>query len=85
MLKKHADKNPNQWLKWLPFCLIAIRETIHSTPYVLLFCRPMNKFLNYVTDEYEVKQTEISNRVEEIKNMFEETIPQARKTFKHNH
>jgi hypothetical protein len=45
----------------------------------------MNKFLNYVTDEYEVKQTEISNRVEEIKNMFEETIPQARKTFKHNH
>jgi hypothetical protein len=37
----------------------------------------MNKFLNYVTDENEVKQTEISTRLDEIKNMFEEIIPQA--------
>jgi hypothetical protein len=74
-------KNPNQWHKWLPFCRMAIRDIIHSTtgytPFELLFGRPMNKFLNYATDENEVKQTEISNRLEEIKNMFEETIPQA--------
>ena len=43
MLKKHADKNPNEWHKWLPFCLMAIRDTVHSTtgytPYELLFGR----------------------------------------------
>jgi hypothetical protein len=60
---------------------MAIRDTIHSTtgytPYELLFGRPMNKFLNYVTDENKVKQTEISNRLDEIKNMLEEIFPQA--------
>ena len=37
----------------------------------------MNKFINYIKDENEVKQTEITKRLEEIKIMFEETIPQA--------
>ena len=81
MIRKHADKNPTEWHKWLPYCLMAIRDTVHSTtgftPYELLFGRPMNKFINYIKDENEVKQTEITKRLEEIKIMFEETIPQA--------
>ena len=60
---------------------MAIRDTVHSTtgftPYELLFGRPMNKFINYIKDENEVKQTEITKRLEEIKIMFEKTIPQA--------
>ena len=80
-LRKHADKNPLEWHKWLPYCLMAYRDTVHSTtgftPYELLFGRPMNKFVNYIIDEKQVQQSEITNRLTEIKSLFEETIPQA--------
>jgi transposase InsO family protein len=50
-LRKHADDNPTTWPKWLPYCLMAYRDTIHSstgyTPYELMFGRKMNKFINY--------------------------------------
>ena len=60
---------------------MAYRDTVHSTtgftPYKLLFGLPMNKFVNYIIDEKQVKQREITNRLTEIKILFEETIPQA--------
>ena len=61
--------------------LMAYRDTVHSTTgftsYELLFGRPMNKFVNNIIDEKQVKQSEITNRLTEIKILFEETIPQA--------
>ncbi len=60
---------------------MAYRDTVHSTTgftsYELLFGRPMNKFVNNIIDEKQVKQSEITNRLTEIKILFEETIPQA--------
>ena len=70
-LRKHANKNPLEWHKWLPYCLMAYRDTVHSTTgftsYELLFGRPMNKFVDYIIDEKQVKQSEITNRLTEIK------------------
>jgi hypothetical protein len=35
------------------------------------------KFIKYIIDEKQVQQSEITNRLTEIKSLFEETIPQA--------
>jgi hypothetical protein len=80
-LRKHADDNPTTWPKWLPYCLMAYRDTIHSstgyTPYELMFGRKMNKFINYNIADKTISESAISIRLTEIKQMFEETIPKA--------
>ena len=80
-IRKHADDNNKLWHKWLPYCLMAYRDTIHSstgyTPYELLFGRSMNKFIEYNKNENEIEQAEITQRLAEIKKMFETTIPIA--------
>ena len=85
-LRKHADENKLNWHKWLPYCLMAYRDTIQSstgfTPYQLLFGRDMNKFINYDKEENKIQQTEIAQRLEEIKTSFEDTIPKAIENIK---
>jgi transposase InsO family protein len=47
-LRKHAEMNPLDWVKWLPYVLMCYRRRIHSvtgySPFQLMFGRPMNNF-----------------------------------------
>ena len=47
-LRKHSEANPELWLKWIPYVLLAYRSRVHTStaysPYELLFGKKMNKF-----------------------------------------
>lgn len=47
-LRKHAEADPLQWDKWLPYVLMSYRRRIHSitkySPFQVLFGRSMNNF-----------------------------------------
>jgi transposase InsO family protein len=68
MLKKHAEENPDDWDKWLPFVLLAYRTRVHTTtghtPFELMFGRTMNEF-----DDYSFTQDPVNERIIEIKQM----------------
>jgi hypothetical protein len=72
MLKKHAEDNPDDWDKWLPFVLLAYRTRVHTTightPFELMFGRTMNEF-----DDYSFTQDPITVGLFEIKQMVEGT------------
>lgn len=50
-LRKHAEENPLDWPKCLPYVLFSYRTRVHSTtnytPYELMFGRKVNEFNSY--------------------------------------
>ena len=82
-LKKHAEKDPANWDKWLPYVLLSYRTRIHSatgfTPYQLLFGRSMNTFENFHT---EIDNSPIDKRANEIRNLVENLQPKAIENIK---
>jgi hypothetical protein len=70
MLKKHAEENPDDWYKLLPFVLLAFRTRVHTTtghtPFELMFGRTMNEF-----DDYSFTQDPVNEKIIEIKQMVE--------------
>jgi len=83
MLKKHAEDNPDDWDKWLPFVLLAYRTRVHTTightPFELMFGRTMNEF-----DDYSFTQDPITVRLFEIKQMVEGTHPKVLERIFHS-
>ena len=81
-IKKHAEKNPQDWDLWIPYVLMAYRTRIHSTtgftPYELMFGRSMNEFEDY-QQVSEKKLLDI--RAAEIKELIENKHPLARDTI----
>ena len=81
MLKKHAEENPDNWDKWLPFVLLAYRTRVHTTtghtPFELMFGRTMNEF-----DDYSFTQDPVNERIIEIKQMVECTHPKVLERIK---
>ena len=57
-LKKHTEKEPSEWHKWLPYVLLAYRSRKHSstgfTPYELMFGRSMLHFEDYSSEQNDV-------------------------------
>jgi hypothetical protein len=50
-IRKYCDKASHEWNKWLPSISMCYRARKHSstgfTPYMLLFGRERNKFIDY--------------------------------------
>ena len=82
-LKKHTEKEPSEWHKWLPYVLLAYRSRKHSstgfTPYELMFGRSMLHFEDYSSEENDVvdETAALINRANEIKNLVENTHPEV--------
>ena len=76
MLKKHAEDDPHNWDKWLPFVLLAYRTRINTatgfTPFELMFGRQMNTF-----DDYTTINDDLDDRMIEIKQMIEGVHPKV--------
>ena len=85
-LSKHAQENPLDWDKWLPFVLLAYRTRIHSTskytPFELMFGRKINSFANWKNNLNESDEASIIKRSVEIRTQVEETVPQVIETIK---
>jgi hypothetical protein len=69
-LRKHAETNPLDWVKWLPYVLMCYRRRFHSvtgySPFQLMFGRQMNHFGNWRVQESEDEQMALRYRPEEI-------------------
>jgi hypothetical protein len=75
MLKKHAEENPEDWDKWLPFVLLAYRTRVNITTghtlFELMFGRTMNEF-----DDYSFTQEPLTDSL--FKKMVEGTHPNVK-------
>ena len=73
-LRKHCENNQAEWPDWIPFVLMAYRSQQNSitkfSPYELVFGLHMKVFDND-SDTLTVKQAEISQRSDELKNLVD--------------
>ena len=70
------DADPDSWVDWLPFVLLAYRTHVHSK---LMFGRKMNTFTNWVPTYDTPLDDELLQRAAEIKMLTEETHPTVSK------
>ena len=84
-LMKHAEQNPANWNKWLPFILLAYRTRVQKstkfTPLELMFGRTTNTFTRWDSNPSENDINEVLKRTFAIKKQFEISIPEAKKNI----
>ena len=77
ILIKHAEDNPTDWDKTLDITLMGYRTTVHSstkfTPFRLMFGREFGAFANFVDREEKDFGESVTNRLVEIKELFDNT------------
>jgi hypothetical protein len=82
-LRKHAEADPSQWHKRLPYVLMTYRRRIHSiskySPFKVLFGRSMNHFCDRKTDE------NLYKRSLELKQMLQLFQPAALENIVKHH
>ncbi|MCA9761261.1 MAG: DDE-type integrase/transposase/recombinase, partial [Streptococcus sp.] len=80
-LRKHAEKEPDCWNKWLPFVLMAYNTRVHSvsgfSPYELIFGKKMNTFSDWQTTGTTLEQEQIATRADELSALNNDTRERA--------
>ena len=80
-LRKHAEANPLDCVKWLPYVLMCYRRRIHSvtgySPFQLMFGREMNHFGDWRVKEAEDEILALHARSEEIQKLINLFQPAA--------
>ncbi|CAF0945051.1 unnamed protein product [Brachionus calyciflorus] len=78
-LRKYSESDLKNWPKYLPFVLLAYRTRIHTTygftHFELMFGRKMLTFKDWTSSENKVE--DVIARTNEIKNLFDYSIPKA--------
>ena len=81
-LRKHAEENPLDWDKWIPYVLLAYRSRVHTStkfsPFELVFGRKMNKFENWISSPSNNEIASLSQRANEIRQLVEHTRSMAK-------
>ena len=84
-LRKQASEQPEKWVDYLPFVLMAYRTRIHSStnfsPFELMFGRKMTNFDNW-TSANDEEVSALLKRSVEIKQHTENTVPLALENIK---
>ena len=84
MLSKHAEDDPTNWHKWIPYVLLSYRSKVQSTldysPYELMFGSKMNHFDCYAEIEGGEENEESSNW-KRLKTLKELLHPSGLKTL----
>ena len=87
-LRKHVETDQLSWPKWLDWVLFAYRTRVHSstnfTPFEVLFGRKANSFSDWRSLPDVSKTLELEVRSNEIKNLFESTIPKVKSNIAKN-
>ena len=72
-LRKHTEKEPDEWPKWIPFVSLAYRSRVHSvtnfTPFELLFGRKMNNFEDWKNKSDDQEDSELFQRSVELRDL----------------
>ena len=81
LIRIHAENNPENWDKWIPFVTMAYRIRINSStkfsPYELMFGRQQNDFNNFQIKQTDENNSQIYQRNFEIKQLIESIRPKA--------
>ena len=84
-LRKHCEKEPENWHKWINFVLLAYRSRLHSatnaTPFKLMFGREMNNFNSWRNDDLVDEETSLIKRSVEINKLIKQERPEAIETI----
>ena len=87
-LRKHAEENPLDWDKWIPFVLLAYRSRVHTstkcTPFELVFGRKMNNFEDWTNNLLANEEATLVQRANEIKYLVEHTQRTAKVNIKNS-
>ena len=85
-LRKHAEENPFDWDKWIPYVLLAYRSRVHTstkcTPFELVFGRKMNTFEDWTNTLLKDEEAALIQRANEIKHLVEHTQRSAKDNIK---
>ncbi len=85
-LRKHAEANPLDWVKWFPYVLMCYRRRVHSitgySPFQLMFGCQMKHFGDWRVQEAEDEVLALRARAEEIKKLQSKNIIQLNKSHK---
>jgi hypothetical protein len=88
-LRKHAEANPLDWVRWLPYVLMCYRRRVHSitgySPFQLMFGRQMNHFGDWRVQESEDEQVALRFRAEEIQKLINLFQPAASRAIEAHH
>jgi len=80
-LRKHAEADPLQWHKWLPYVLMSYRRRIHTitkySPFQLMFGRSMNHFGDWKNDEQCDTVSNLFTRSMELQQLLQLFQPAA--------
>lgn len=72
-LRKHAEGNPTNWDKWIPYVLMAYRSRIHTvtkySPFELMYGRKMNFFEDWNNRETMSEIESLLKRTTEIEDL----------------
>ena len=83
-IRKHTN-DPTNWIEWIPYVLMAYRTRINpitnKTPQSLMFGRESNGFADF-TNEPTEDEAAIVFRANEIKKLFEVSVPDAISSIK---
>ena len=84
-LRKHAEADPLQWHKWLPYVLMSYRRRMHTitkySPFQLMFGRSMNHFGDWKQDEKSDNVTNLYHRSLELQQLLQLFQPTAIKNI----
>jgi hypothetical protein len=88
-LRKHAEANPLDWVKWLPYVLMCYRRRVHSitgySPFQLMFGRQMKHFGDWRVQEAEDEVLALRARAEEIQKLVHLFQPAALRAIEEHH
>ena len=87
-LRKYAEANPRDWVKWLPYVLMCYRRRVHFVtgylPFQLMFGRQMNHFNDWRTLNTEDEHVALRFRAEEIQKLINLFQPAALHAIEEN-
>ena len=74
-LQKHAEQKPKDWVKFIPFVLMAYRSRVQSstklTPYEVLYGKEMNVFESWESRSEDNAEVELAERALEIQKLID--------------
>ena len=87
--RKHAEENPVDWEKWLPYVLMCYRRHVHSitgySPCQLMFGRQMNYFGDWRVQDFENEIVALRFRAEEIQQLINLFQPAALRAIENHY
>ncbi len=88
-LRKHAEANPLDWVKWLPCVLMCNRRRVHSitgySTFQLIFGRQMKHFGDWCVQEAEDEVLAHRSRAVEIQKLVHLFQPAALRAIEEHH